>query len=474
MRNSILKLIPWLTIVLNGCIPHIPAPPKEASINPPSYWHEKFIFSQHNKDAQWWRQLNDPVLNQLITEALAFNTDVALAQTRVQQALAQEHALRSALLPSVNASAGTTRQKNLNAFGVTTINRVEQPSFQAAYELDIFGKNRNNWKSARFNRLATQMAAESIRLSVISATVKSYITLRALDEKLKLLEQTLEARQRELKIAFAKSNVGYTSNLELNQAQAEYAATLQQIPLVQSSISQQEHALSMLTGHTSSKIERGLSLAELRAPLIPDILPSDLLKNRPDIIQSSLLLAASDASLAAAQVQFLPSVKINAAFGRIFSTAPIKEPVNVWSIGGSVLAPIFEGGQIKANFDLNVARRNEAVWNYRKVVITAMKEVEDQLSTGFRLQEQEQALQIERDAIASALHHARNRYQAGYSSYLEVLDSQRTLLSVQILLIQSKADYLNSQVSLYQALGGGWSISTNQVQTSKHVETSNP
>ena len=146
----------------------------------------------------------------------------------------------------------------------------------------------------------------------------------------------------------------------------------------------------------------------------------------------------------------------------------------MYGVLGAVLAPIFEGGQIKANFDLNVARRNEAVWNYRKVVLTAMKEVEDQLSTGFRLQEQEQALQIERDAIASALHHARNRYQAGYSSYLEVLDSQRTLLSVQSLLIQSKADYLNSQVSLYQALGGGWTTSANQVQQSNHVETGNP
>lgn len=465
MSKSFLKLLPWIIMGLNGCIQSIPDKPNAAKINPPPIWHEKFQPSHQQPEQQWWKQLHDPVLNQLIEEALKHNTDIALAQTRIQQALAQEHAIRSSLLPSLNASGGTTRQKSLNAFGVATLSRVEQPTFQAAYELDIFGKNRQNWKSARLNRLATEMAAESTRISVISTTVKAYITLRALDEKLKLLQQTLEARQKELQLANAKARVGYTSQLELNQAQAEYAATLQQIPIIQSSIGQQEHLISMLTGSSSQTIQRGLSLSELHAPAIPDILPSELMKNRPDIVQSSLLLAASDASLAAAQAQFFPTVRISAAFGRIFSTAPIKEPINVWSIGGSVLAPIFEGGQIKANFDLNVAKRNEAVWNYRKVVLTAMKEVEDQLSAGYRLQEQQKALQMERDAVASALHHARNRYQAGYSSYIEVLDSQRTLFSVQSQLIQSQADYLTSQVSLYQALGGGWVVPNNKLNS---------
>lgn len=461
MNKSLLKMMLLIAMALNGCIPTIPASPDAATIKAPAQWHEKFISTHQLADMQWWMQLNDPVLNRLISEALLYNTDIALAQTRIQQALTQENALRSALLPSLNASGGTTRQKNLNAFGVATISRVEQPTFQAAYELDIFGKNRNNWKAGHLNRLATEIAAESIRLSVISTTVKSYITLRALDEKLKLLEQTLEARQRELKIANAKANIGYTSKLELNQAQAEYAATLQQIPIVESNISQQEHALSMLTGSTSRQIKRGLSLAKLNAPTIPDLLPSELMQNRPDIVQSSLLLAASDANLASARAQFFPTFKISSAFGRIFTTSPIKEPINVWSIGGSILAPIFEGGQLKANFDLNVAKRNEAVWNYQKVVLTALKEVEDQLSSGYHLQQQEQALQMERQAVANALHHAINRYHAGYSSYLEVLDSQRNLFSVQSQLIQSKADYLASQVSLYQALGGGWTSTIN-------------
>lgn len=456
-----LSILTAMAIGLNGCIPRIPAVPATARVQAPAYWHEQSTPTSQNADAQWWKQLNDPVLNQLINEALSNNIDLALAQTRVQEALAQEHASRASLLPSLEASGGTTRQKSLNAFGVATLTRVEQPSFQAAYELDVFGKNRHAYQAGRLNRQATETAEAATRLSVISTTVKSYITLRALDEKLNLLQKTLDARQRELKIAQSKANVGYTSKLELNQAQAEYAATLQQIPVVQSSISQQEHALSMLVGSNSRTIERGLPLSHLQAPAIPDMLPSELMQNRPDIIQSSLLLAASDANLASARAQFLPSVKISAAFGRIFSTAPIKEPVNVWSIGGSILAPIFEGGSIKANFDLNVARRNEAAWNYRKTVLTALKEVEDQLSASYRLQEQEQALEMEQKALASALHHASNRYRAGYSPYLDVLDSQRNLLSVESQLIQSKADYLNAQVSLYQALGGGWTPARN-------------
>lgn len=456
-----LSILTAMAISLNGCIPRIPAVPATARVQAPSHWHEQSTITSQNADAQWWKQLNDPVLDQLINEALTNNIDLALAQTRVQEALAQEHASRASLLPTLEASGGTTRQKSLNAFGVATLTRVEQPSFQAAYELDVFGKNRHAYQAGRLNRQATETAEAATRLSVISTTVKSYITLRALDEKLNLLQKTLDARQRELKIAQSKANVGYTSKLELNQAQAEYAATLQQIPVVQSSISQQEHALSMLVGSSSRTIERGLPLSQLHAPAIPDMLPSELMQNRPDIVQSSLLLAASDANLASARAQFLPSVKISATFGRIFSTAPIKEPVNVWSIGGSILAPIFEGGSIKANFDLNVARRNEAAWNYRKTVLTALKEVEDQLSASYRLQEQEQALEMEQKALASALHHASNRYHAGYSPYLDVLDSQRNLLSVESQLIQSKADYLNAQVSLYQALGGGWTPARN-------------
>lgn len=464
MKTPLIRLFTLiaLSVSASGCIPRIPNIPATARVDVPVQWHEQYHHSAQIADAQWWTQLNDPVLNRLISEALANNIDIALAQTRIQEALAQEHASRASLLPSLEASGGTSRQKSLNAFGIATINRVEQPTFQAAYELDVFGQNRNAWKARRLNRQASEIAEEATRLSVITTTVKSYVTLRALDEKLNLLQKTLEARQRELKIAQSKANVGYTSKLELNQAQAEYAATLQQIPVVQSSISQQEHALSMLTGSSSRTIERGLSLSELHAPAIPDILPSDLMKNRPDIVQSALLIAASDASLASAQAQFLPSVKISATFGRLFTTSPIKEPVNLWSIGGSILAPVFEGGQLKANFDLNVAKRNEAVWNYRKTVLTALKEVEDQLSGSYRLQEQEQALEMERDALANALHHATNRYRAGYSPYLDVLDSQRNLLSVQSQLIQSKADYLNSQVSLYQALGGGWTAPTGK------------
>ncbi|WMY90914.1 efflux transporter outer membrane subunit [Snodgrassella communis] len=463
MKTPLVKLLALtaLSISVNGCIPRIPAIPATARVETPAQWHEHYPQTIQNIDAQWWTQLNDPVLNQLINEALINNVDIALAQVRIQEALALEHASRASLLPSINASGGTTRQKSLNAFGVASITRVEQPTFQAAYELDIFGKNRNTFQASRLSRQATEMAAAATRISVITTTVKSYITLCALDEKLNLLQKTLNARQRELRIAESKANVGYTSQLELNQAQAEYAATLQQIPVIQSSISQQEHALSILIGSDSHIIERGLSLSQLHAPAIPAMLPSELMKNRPDIVQSSLLLAASDANLASAQAEFFPSVKISAIFGRVFSTAPIQEPVNIWSIGGSVLAPIFEGGKIQANFDLNVAKRNEAAWNYRKTVLTALKEVEDQLSSSYHLQQQEQALEMERAALANALHHATNRYRSGYSPYLDVLDSQRNLLSIESQLIQNKADYLNSQVSLYQALGGGWTMVKN-------------
>lgn len=458
--------VSMISVVLTACVPRIPPKPMAAQLDIPLQWHEKTISSSNrSSDQNWWHQLNDPVLNDLIEQALVNNTDLAIAQTHIQAALAQEHIARSALLPTLDVSGGSARAQSLGALGSVGIARTEQPTFQAAYEIDVFGKNRKAWKAGKLSRQATEAAAAATRISVIATTVKSYITLRALDAQLDLLQQTLKTREKELKIAQAKAKAGYTSQLELSQAESEYADTLQQIPTIETSISQQEHALNLLIGHTSQNVPRGLSLAQLKPPVIPEILPSDLIQKRPDIIQATLLLAASDASLASAQAQFLPSVNISATLGRVFSTSPINEPVTIWSIGGSILAPIFEGGRIQAGFDQAVAKRNEAAWQYRQTVLTAFKEVEDQLASGYRLQQKQQALQMEHNAIAKALHFAQNRYHTGYSPYLDVLDSQRNLLNTENQLIQNQANYLTSQVSLYQALGGGWQNSLIKIKS---------
>jgi outer membrane protein TolC len=184
-------------------------------------------------------------------------------------------------------------------------------------------------------------------------------------------------------------------------------------------------------------------------------LPTELLRHRPDVAQAESALAAADASLAVARAQFMPTLRLTGTAERVLSSS-LPDPVTIWSLGASVLAPIFEGGRLQGQSDAAAARRDQAAWTYRRTVLTALREVEDNLAAVARLREQRARLQSQRDAVAEALRHATNRYRAGYAPYLEQLDAQRSLLAAELALVQAAGDELNALVALNQALGGGW------------------
>jgi NodT family efflux transporter outer membrane factor (OMF) lipoprotein len=211
-----------------------------------------------------------------------------------------------------------------------------------------------------------------------------------------------------------------------------------------------------LLGENPRAIERGVAISTLASPTVPKVLPSDLLRRRPDIAQAEQQIVAADRSLDAARAEFLPSIQLGVSGGYVNSTL-ITDPVGIFSFGGSVLAPLFEGGRLRAQADGAAARRDQAAFFYRKVALNAFREVEDALAAFQRTNEQELILQQQRDALARALVQASNRYHAGYSSYLEQLDAQRGLLSAELSLVQARSERLGATVSLYQALGGGWS-----------------
>jgi NodT family efflux transporter outer membrane factor (OMF) lipoprotein len=261
-----------------------------------------------------------------------------------------------------------------------------------------------------------------------------------------------------LRIARDRARVGYTSDLEFRQAEAEYEATAQLLPQLDFAIARQEDALSLLAGESPRAIARGTALAAMTPPPVPAGLPSDLLRRRPDIAQAEYSLAASDRSLAAARAQFLPSVRLTGSTGAAVSSL-LASPVGLFSIGASVLAPIFEGGRLRAGAETAAARRDQAAFAYQRTVLTAFREVEDQLAAVLRLAQQRARLEAQRTALAEVLRHATNRYQAGYSTYLEQLDAQRNLLNADLAFAQVRADQLNALVALYQAMGGGWTDS---------------
>jgi outer membrane protein TolC len=236
---------------------------------------------------------------------------------------------------------------------------------------------------------------------------------------------------------------------------AEYHATAQLVPALELAITRQEDGLSVLLGENPRTLERGVALSALTIPSVPTLLPADLLRRRPDLAQAEQLIVAADRSLDSARAAFLPSIRLGAGGGYVDSTL-IQDPVGIFTIGGSCLAPLFEGGRLRAQADAAAARRDQAAYFYRKVALNSFREVEDALAAVQRTSEQELTLRQQRDALARALVQATNRYRAGYSSYLEQLDAQRGLLSADLSLVQANSDRLTAAVSLFQALGGGW------------------
>jgi NodT family efflux transporter outer membrane factor (OMF) lipoprotein len=454
-RWSVHLTILALVGALSGCALSSRPPPPGATIQPPQQWRVS-TGPTVAIEKEWWHRYGDPVLDKLIERALANNADVAIAAARVREAQAQERQARSRLIPSLDLAVGGARARSLSAFGTPSTGSSVEPQLQAAWEVDLFGQVRNLAGAARQQYFASEAAHDAALLSVASATASAYITLCALDARLKVTRETLSARTEALHIAESRARVGYSSRLDLAQAQAEYESTAQSVPQLELAIAQQENALSTLIGEPPGTIERGVALAALNIPPIPEGLPAEVLRRRPDIAQAEYQLAASDLNLAASRKAFLPKLQLTGAAGAVFASGLEDDPISLFSIGASVLAPLFDGGLASAQRDEAAALRDQAAFNYRATVLDALSEVENGLIALQRLSEQAEHVEAQRNALAEALRHATNRYRAGYSPFLDQLDAQRGLLSAELAMVQIQADGLNASVNLYRAMGGGW------------------
>lgn len=443
-----------LAATLAACAGRRPPAPPDAAVIGPAAWRDE-THAGDEITAAWWNGFGDQMLTEAVENALANNVDIAIAAARVEEARAQFSAARSHTLPHAELLVAGRRERFLSAFGHPEYQTAERAEAGISYDLDLFDRLRNASEAAGAALLATKAAQDNVTLAVASSAAAGYIGLRALDARLAIVRATLGARADSLKIAHRRAQSGYATQLELEQAEAEFHATEQLVPALQLAITRQENGLSVLVGENPRAIERGVSLSALTPPAAPTMLPSELLRRRPDIAQAEHLIVAADRSLDAARAAFLPRIQLGAGGGYIDSTL-IADPVGIFSLGGNILAPLFEGGRLRAQADAAAARRDQSAYFYRKVALNAFREVEDALATFQRTAEQQLILQRQRDALAQALVHATNRYRAGYSSYLEQLDAQRGLLSAELSLVRANNDHLGAAVNLFQALGGGW------------------
>jgi multidrug efflux system outer membrane protein len=450
-------------LLLAACAgPKAPVP-AGAAATPPSVWRAGAA-SSTEVTADWWQGFRDPVLVGLVQAALARNDDVAIAAGRVAEARAQFRLARAQLLPNLTGKAEGGRDQDVNpGFGVPDTQTAGGLEVDISYDLDLFGRLADSSEAARASLLASEAARDNVRLAVASSVATGYVTLRGLDARIAVLRDTLTARGEELRVARRRAEIGYSSQLDLAQAEAAYHATEQLIPATELAITRQEDGLSILLGDNPRTIERGLDLDTLNPPAVPVLLPARLLRRRPDIAAAEQQLAAADHALDAARDAFMPDVQLAADGGFVGSTLVVGSPLAVWSLGGSILAPLFSAGRLEAQQDAATARRDQAAFAYRKAAQNGFREVEDALAAVRRDAEQEAALAAQRDALAHALVLATNRYRAGYSPYLDQLDAQRGLLGAQLALVQLQTDRLAAAIALYQATGGGWSpASTTQ------------
>ncbi|KVP44322.1 efflux transporter outer membrane subunit [Burkholderia ubonensis] len=428
-------------------------------------------------NSAWWEQFQDPTLNALIATALAENRDVKVASARVDEFLGQFVSTRSALFPQVAAGFDATRQRSSRSGAiplpptVPSVSNQFQATLSATWDLDLFGKVRRETEAARANLHASEEARRATILALVASVASSYITLRSLDRQLEIAKATTASRADSVKVFTARFNGGEVSQMELAQSQSEYETTLATIPQLEMQIAQQEDALSVLLGRNPGPIVRGRALAELETPAVPAGLPADLLERRPDLLQAEQNLIAQNALIGAARALYFPSISLTGLFGSVsaqFSNL-FTGPARVWSFAGSATLPIFTGGNISGQVRQAEARQQEALYAYQKAIEVAFQQVEDALIGSQKSREQLAAQARQIDALRTYERLARLRYEGGYTSYIEVLDAERTLFNAELSYTQTRSATLTSLVNLYMAMGGGWVVTAERMTASPHA-----
>lgn len=412
----------------------------------------------------WWQVFQDDQLQGIIRTALTNNYDLRIATTRVEQARALEAEASSQFFPLIGYAATAARGKNASFTGTPSYNNgMTGNTFTAAagasWEIDLWGRIRRLDESARAQYFATREARHDVTISVISQAAEAYFQLRALDDELEIARRATNSYGDSLKLFGERLQGGVASRLETASAEALEAAAAATIPELERQIVVQENLLDVLLGQNPGAVERsGMPLEALVPPDVPAGLPSSLLERRPDIREAEQLLRSANAQVGVAEASFLPQFNLTALFGQVSPALSgfTFGGANAWNLAANATGPIFQGGQLAAQYRQVKAAREQARLQYQAAVLNAMEEVSDALVSRQRLAEEtaQQARAVA--AYEEATKVAMQRYQQGQANYYEVLQEQQLLFPAENALVQTKLDRLLAVVQLYRALGGGW------------------
>ena len=458
MRKSVIAAL--LALLASGCMvgPDYVRPQVET----PPAWRLSEQVANDLANTAWWQQFDDPVLDDLVRTALRENHDLMIAAARIEEFAGNYGLVRAGLFPQVGAGYEAKRQRDISAVVVgagsgTTYNSYNAV-LSATWEIDIWGRIRRQTEAARAQLLASEEGRRGVILSLVGSVAGAYVNLRDLDRQLEIARATARIRGESYDIFKDRYMGGVISMLELSQNKSQYDEALASIPPIEKAIAQQENGLSVLLGRNPGPISRGKDIDQLTLPAIPAGLPSELLERRPDIRRAEQNLIAANALIGAARAAYFPTISLTGLFG--YSSTSLSNLFQgqnkVWSYGVPITMPLFTAGAIAGQVQSAEAVQQQALFAYQRAIQQGFREVNDALVNQDRTREQLRAQKQQVQALEQYSATARLRYDNGYSSYIEVIDADRSLFNVQLQFTQTQQTQFQAMINLYLAMGGGW------------------
>lgn len=421
----------------------------------------------------WWREFRSPELTALIEQTQAGNFDIAAAIARIVQADAQARLAGAALLPTLDAQGAAQRSRSsqtgaggLSAGGGGSDRSLYSVSLSASYEIDFWGKNRALTRAAEQIAVATRFEREVVGLSAVATVANTYFLVLAAQDRLRIARENVESATRILTLIQQRQSAGTASALDIAQQETIAATQRASIPPLEQQLRQNIATLGLLIGRAPENIAvRGGTMARLAIPRATPGMPSELLTRRPDIRQAEALLASANANVYAARAAFLPSIQLTGEGG--YSSLALRtlfRPESAfYSVAAGLVQPIFDGGRLLGQLDLQKGRQDELLQIYRRRIISGFADVERALIATQQLARQEQ---LQREAVTSsrrAYEISETQLREGTVDLVTVLQTQQTHFQAQDVLTQIRLLRLQAAVGLFQALGGGWTPTDEQL-----------
>jgi NodT family efflux transporter outer membrane factor (OMF) lipoprotein len=448
--------------LLSGC--DVGPDYQHPTVAAPEAWREPTEARAAWPSDDWWRGFGSPQLDGFIAEAQRENYDLGAAVARVKQADALVRVAGAPLLPSVEATGGVSRQRELLPIG--NGNRITfseyQLGLQASYEIDFWGKNHASLDAAKATALASRYDRQVVELTIVSSVASTYFQALSLQDRLNVARDNLKTGEDTLAVIEGRQRLGTAMDLDVAQQETIVSGLRAAIPPLQEQLSQTIDALAILIGKPPEQVEISPTpLMQLQLPAVAPGIPSELLARRPDVARAEAELISANANIKVARAQFYPSVNLTAAggFASLALSSFLSPEATVFNAVASAVQPIFEGGALEGQLEFSEARYEELLQDYRGAVISAFSNVEDSLAATQRTSEQQSYQDTTVAQARRSYEIAEARYRVGLTDLLTVLNTENALFPAEDEAVQVRLAHMQALVSLFNALGGGWSES---------------